>query len=105
MNMATAKNAEELTSELSQDIKALRDEIGGLIESTKDEAVARAKSAAHIAGEAAGEVGRAVRDTAAEARRRGEAAANEFEALVADRPIVSVAVAMAAGFLLAKLTR
>lgn len=103
--MATTKTTEEITDELGRDIKALRDDIGNLLAAAKDAGLAGARSAAELAGEAAADVGNAVKRSAMRARRQGEVAANEIEELIVDRPIISVLLAAGAGFLLAKLTR
>jgi ElaB/YqjD/DUF883 family membrane-anchored ribosome-binding protein len=103
--VANPKTAEDLTDELSRDIKALREDVGDLLATAKDAGLAGARSVAELAGEAAADVGDTVKRSAARARRQGEAAANEIHEMIVDRPVVSVLLAAAAGFLAAKLLR
>jgi ElaB/YqjD/DUF883 family membrane-anchored ribosome-binding protein len=95
--MATAK-PEDMSAELSREMKALRDDLAALAGTVKEMAAQRAETIVENISET-------VKMTAAEAQERGEAMAGEIEAMIRNRPLTSVLVAAAIGYLAAKITR
>jgi ElaB/YqjD/DUF883 family membrane-anchored ribosome-binding protein len=95
--MATAK-PEDMSAELSREMKALRDDLAALAGTVKEMAAQRAETIVENISET-------VKMTAAEAQERGEAMAGEIEAMIRNRPLTSVLVAAAIGYLVAKITR
>ena len=95
--MATAK-PEDMSAELSREMKALRDDLAALAGTVKEMAAQRAEAVVENISET-------VRMTAAEAQQRGEAMAGEIEEMIRNRPLTAVLVAAAIGYLAAKITR
>ena len=95
--MATAK-PEDMSAELSRDMKALRDDLAALAGTVKEMAAQRAETIVENISET-------VKMTAAEAQERGEAMAGEIEAMIRNRPLTAVLVAAAVGFLAGKILR
>ena len=95
--MATAK-PEDMSAELSREMKALRDDLAALAGTVKEMAAQRAEAVVENISET-------VRMTAAEAQQRGEAMAGEIEDMIRNRPLTAVLVAAGIGYLVAKITR
>jgi ElaB/YqjD/DUF883 family membrane-anchored ribosome-binding protein len=94
--MATAK-PEDMSAEFGREMKALRDDLAALAGTVKDMAAQRAEAVVGAAKET-------MKMTAAEAQRRGEAMALEVEDMIRERPLTSVLVAVAVGYLIGKIT-
>lgn len=95
--MATAK-PEDTSTELSREMKALRDDLAALAGTVKEMATQRAETIVENISET-------VKMTAAEAQERGEAMAGEIEEMIRNRPLTAVLVAAAVGFLAGKILR
>lgn len=101
--MATAKD--ESNDDLQRELKALRAELTALVKSVKDIGTHQAETVSAHVRELIDEAGERVRMTASEAKRRGEAAADEVEAMITRHPLSSVLVALGLGFVIGTLRR
>lgn len=101
MATKTTETADELRDELS----ALRADLAALVETVKEMGRDRADSAIHSAKEAVDHAAQRLKLSAEEARQRGEAAADEIEAMVTRHPIGTLFVALGLGFLIGRIGR
>ena len=101
--MATAKTAEEASAEISKELQALRDDLAALVSTVKGLATTQAEHAMDAARETVGNVTERLRMSASEARHRGEEAANEFEDMIARRPLTSIMIALGIGYVIGKI--
>ena len=97
--MPTAKPTEEPADEIRDELKALRDDFAKLVDTVKSLGGERAESVLHRAKEAAEHTADEIRMSAGEARQRGEAAAEDIEAMIQRHPLTSILVAVGLGFI------
>jgi ElaB/YqjD/DUF883 family membrane-anchored ribosome-binding protein len=101
--MANAKPAEDATTELKAELKSLRDDLAELVEHVKTMGKEQADAAMHSAKEAVDHATDRVRLTAAEARKRGEEAADDIEAMITRHPLTSIMVAVGLGYFVGRM--
>ena len=101
--MATAKTTDEPTDELKSELKALRDDFAKLVETVKSIGEEQAESAIHRAKEAAEHAAEGLRMSAAEARQRGEAAAEEVEVMIQRHPLTAILIALGLGYIFGRV--
>jgi len=101
--MANAKPSADTTEEFKAELKELRDDIAKLVETVKAMGRERADSAFHSAREAIDDAADRIKSRAAEAQRRGEAAAEEVEAMITRHPLTSILVAIGLGYLVGRM--
>ncbi len=99
--MAARNAPEEDDGDLARQMKTIQADVAALTETIKHFAVAQA---GHVA-EAVGVAGERVKTTAAEARRRGEVAAEEVEQLISRNPFTAILVAMGLGYIVGFISR
>ncbi len=100
--MATAGNSDE-TADIGPELKALREDLAALIETVKGLGAKQAAGAAESVHEAVNEMADRLKTGAGDARRQGEAVAQEFAAMIARRPVGSILAALALGYVVGKL--
>lgn len=91
------------TDDLRAELDALRSDIASLVDTVKDIGRERADSALHSAREAVDKATGRIKVSAHEARERGEAAADEVEAMITRHPIGSVLLAVGIGYLVGRI--
>jgi len=101
--MANTKSGPDATEELKEELQALRADLAKLVETVKAMGVEQADSAMHSAREAIDHAADKVRAKAAEAQRRGEAAAEDLEAMVNRHPLTSILAAIGLGYLVGRM--
>jgi len=101
--MANAKAEADATQDLKDELKSLRDDLAELVETVKTMGKEQADAALHSAKEAVDHATDRVRMTAGEARKRGEEAADEIEAVITRPPLTSVMIALGLGYLVARI--
>ncbi len=90
----------EAAAELSEQIKAIQAEILSLTETVRAFSAEKAAAGAEALRDAAGVAGATARGTADEARRRGEAFAEDLEGRITAKPLPAVLIAAGVGLVL-----
>ncbi len=105
--MATKTPAEDEAdaAALGRQIKAIQADVAALTDTIKQFGVAQAGHVADAMGRAVGQAGDTMKTTAAEARRRGEIAAEEVEQMITRNPFTAVLVALGLGYIVGFITR
>jgi ElaB/YqjD/DUF883 family membrane-anchored ribosome-binding protein len=101
--MANAKTGTDAADELREELQALRADFAKLVETVKAMGKEQADAALHSAREAVDHAADKVRSKAAEAQRRGEAAAADLEAMVNRHPLTSILAAIGLGYLVGRM--
>ncbi len=101
--MANAKPEADATQELKAELKSLRDDLAELVDTVKSMGKEQADAALHSAKEAVDHAAERVRMTAGEARKRGEEAADEIEAMITRHPLTSIMIALGFGYLFGRI--
>jgi ElaB/YqjD/DUF883 family membrane-anchored ribosome-binding protein len=100
--MANAKPG-DATEEFKDELKALRADFAKLVETVKAMGREQADSALNSAREAVDHAADRIKKRAAEAQQRGEAAAEEIEAMIGRHPLTSILVAIGLGYLIGRM--
>ncbi len=106
--MATKTTPEDDATDaaaLGRQIKAIQADVASLTDTLKQFGAAQAGHVADVVGKAVGQAGDTMRSTAAEARRRGEIAAEEVEQIITRNPFTSILVALGLGYIIGFISR
>ncbi len=95
---ADAKPATDKAHELKDELNPLRKDLSNLMDTVKAMGKDQAESAVHSAKEAVDRAAEKVRTTTSEARKKGEVAAEELEAVILRHPLTSIFVALGLGY-------
>ena len=101
--MANTKQSGDVNQELKDELKAIRADFANLLETVKAMGQEQADAALDSAREAVDTVAEQVRSKAADAQKRGEAAAEEVEAMITRHPLTSILVAIGLGYLVGRM--
>ena len=93
------------TQELARQMKVIQKDLAALTEALKVAGYNQVDNLTGTVRDAVDQASRSVRLTAAEARHRGELAAEEVEAAIARNPVTAVLVALGLGFVAGALSR
>jgi ElaB/YqjD/DUF883 family membrane-anchored ribosome-binding protein len=102
-DMANAKPGADASDEFKAELMALRADLAKLVETVKAMGREQADSALNSAREAVDHAAERIKKRAADAQQRGEAAAEEIEAMIGRHPLTSILVAVGLGYLIGRM--